>query len=274
MKNRFLVIAGLAMAVTAAAPSAARADCANGVGTVTTGFGGYFDGCWAGFDISRYFEKAGHVSDMYWFNGMPTRNTLGVNEPTSAPGTFLFNDDCGSAGGASQAGAFCTPIPTTITWGTNSELVFGLQKPAAGGNWWLYSGTDPNRNNPPVPAGVQNFLWQIQGGTYDGQYLFGWEDLNSGCLSAASSTGSVFVTGTQLLNGPTLQTLLANCQPYNHTGITQVSDDDYNDFYVIINPVTLGTPTEVVPEPMTMTLLATGLVGLGGASLKRRRNKK
>ncbi len=43
---------------------------------------------------------------------------------------------------------------------------------------------------------------------------------------------------------------------------------------MIVTPLALGDPSEVVPEPMTMTLLATGLVGLGGASARRRRKEK
>ncbi len=44
-------------------------------------------------------------------------------------------------------------------------------------------------------------------------------------------------------------------------------DEDYNDAIFALQGVT------AVPEPVTMTLLATGLAGMGGAGLVRRRKK-
>jgi hypothetical protein len=190
---------------------------------------------------------------------MPSRSGT-TNSPTPA-GTFLYNNNCGSNGNTATSGVFCSASLTTITWGTNTELVFGLRDPLS---TWIYTGTDPNRNTPPMPAGVQNFLWHITGTS---SYLLGWEDLNSGCSSSLTTDQ---VSQSTVNNLTALGSLFATCNTLN-AGQPARTDNDYNDFYMIITPLTLGTPTEVVPEPMTMTLLATGLVGLGGASLRSRR---
>jgi hypothetical protein len=44
-------------------------------------------------------------------------------------------------------------------------------------------------------------------------------------------------------------------------------DEEFNDGIFALQGVT------AVPEPVTMTLLATGLAGMGGAGLVRRRKK-
>ena len=46
-------------------------------------------------------------------------------------------------------------------------------------------------------------------------------------------------------------------------------DEDYNDAIFAVR----GVNVSVIPEPLTMTLLATGLAGLGGAGLRRRRQQ-
>jgi hypothetical protein len=74
-----------------------------------------------------------------------------------------------------------------------------------------------------------------------------------------------------MLDAATLGSNVVNCSSTNPGG---TSDNDYNDFYVLINPLFDPPPGEVVPEPMTMSLLATGLLGMGGASMSRRRRKK
>ena len=270
MFKKASLLATLAMAVSLGSPQTASAiapplGC---VGAVTLGFGGYFSGCHGGFTVARYFENASHVSNMYWFAGVPTRDPV-TNAPTPS-GSLLFNNNCGS-NGLPGSGVFCNPnLATTFVWGLDDELVFGLNNLNQGS--WLYSGTDPNRNDPPAPAGIQNWLWQIQGGNLDGWYLFGWEDLNSGCIGANSTSGSNVLLSTTVVDGTQLGASLVNCHTSNNPGWN--SDNDYNDFYVLVRPLTPDEVTEIVPEPMTMTLMATGLLGMGGASAVRRRRKQ
>ncbi len=293
LSTKFLTafaVAGLAM-TPAKAHALTPPGCVGGpVAGYQLGLGGYLTGCWGTLNMTRLYEYAYDNSSMYWFSDPSTAAVLPTttspyNTDLNAPSTtlgvnYLFNDNCGS-NGVNDGGVFCSNSggPMSITWTNSQELVFGLDNSnpesyggAAGApGMWVYSGTNTNRNATPSPAGMQAVLLQVTGFS-DGNshFLLGWEDRNSGCLANSGITSINMSVWTPNTIPTGLANVLNTCTSANAGG---QSDSDFNDFYVLIDASTLGIPTDTVPEPMTMTLLATGLVGLGGASF-RKRNKK
>ena len=124
----------------------------------------------------------------------------------------MFNNDCGSGGNGTFA--FCTGSftkPPAVISNNSGELVLGLMVPdnAYGtGFFWDYSGSN-TRNAMPPPAGYQDVLLQLTIGGVDdpGQFLFGWEDLNTGCTQRSEVNNDRFPE-EQLGNGPMLDQLL------------------------------------------------------------------
>lgn len=283
MKFRTLFAGAAVLAAVALAPSAASAQNTSCTYTATLGIGGSLTGCFT-FTMSELGENAGYVSQQYYFNGnFGTASGSPNNAPNPNNGTQFFNDDCGSSGstnGPSTTFAFC-PVDAAHTVGPvlnpSGELVLGLLVPDGGSNggnnYWVFSGTSA-RNAYPAPAGFQQVLYQLTtGGVADpGQFLFAWEDLNSGCTSLGGSALHPSLTtfrtedlgNKQVLDDPNI------CNSLTPGGW---SDNDYNDSYILIN-VPQGTQLQVVPEPMTMTMMATGLVGLAGAGLRRRKKNQ
>lgn len=86
-----------------------------------------------------------------------------------------------------------------------------------------------------------------------------------------STVFSTFYTGTGPTRGSDFvdQSSTANCFEFLPNGGTGGMDYLVESFTTIRDGG--GTPQSVVPEPATMTMLATGLVGIAGAQRRRRR---
>lgn len=267
-----LVTAAFAAAATLA-PARAEAQSACSY-TFSLGMGGSLSGCFAGV-ISGLGEDAGLVSNQYYWTGS-FAGSSGVNNTPTAGGTLMFDNNCGGDWGIF---GFCTgpyaKTPVLVT-SLSGEFVLGLQVPDPtynAGGYWVYSGTS-TRNATPAPEGFQAVLLQLTVGGVDdpGQFLFGWEDLNTGCMARAALASNRY-REEDLGNGPMLDSKLDDCTVLNPGGN---SDTDFNDSFMRFSIQGSGTPTDVdvTPEPMTMTLLATGLVALAGTSRRRRQSRK
>jgi len=276
MTNRFTWLGAVALVAIAVSPirAPAQTQCGGAGYTYSLGLGGALTGCFTGA-LTQLGEDAGFISDQYYWAG----NFAGVSGVTNAPttaGTFMFNNDCGSGGGGNFSfctGAFSKATATVVN--NSGEMVLGLRVPdtanEAGLNW-VYSGSSV-RNSTPLPMGFQAVLLQLTLGGVDqpGRFLFGWEDLNSGCLARSGAFNNRYRM-EDLGNATILDSRLDDCTNVLPGGN---SDNDFNDSYMQFVIEGVGTPEEsVVPEPVTMTLMAIGLVGMGGASAARRRKQK
>ncbi|MGH7592798.1 MAG: PEP-CTERM sorting domain-containing protein [Gemmatimonadales bacterium] len=278
MRYRSLLVAAIVSAgVSAISKPASASTPTTCTYSFTLGLGGSISGCYSGV-LSQLGEDAGLVSTQYFWAGNFTGSSGSTNSPATA-GTLMFNDDCGSSGGGIFA--FCTgpfaKTPASVI-STGGELVLGLNVPDntyGTGFYWEYSGTAA-RNGTPPPAGFQQVLLQLTLGGVDqpGQFLFAWEDLNSGCTvrpPTSPFTNNRF-REEDLGNGALLDN---NNGKTTCTAITPGgnSDSDFNDSYIQFDISGVGNPTNVTPEPMTMSLMALGLVAMGGTSLRRRKKK-
>lgn len=275
----------MALVGVALMPTAAQAQCT--FNYTFLGIGGALTGCVVG-TASAVGEDAGDVSSLYWFDGMPgltgplfdptNISVPKLNAPSAAATPhLLFDDNCGSAGNGAFSFACASGLKNfNVGITTPSELVFGLAVPDGAyghGGYWVYSGGPTSRNGNPAPDGYQSVLLQVvqpDGVTpIQGQFVLGFEDLNTGCYQANPAATSITIA--ELGNGSYLDSVLNSCSAHNGGGTASNggdSDADYNDFYISLSLT--GTPASVVPEPVTMSLMAMGLIGLGATSLRRR----
>ena len=267
MRTRSLLLGAMALVAIGLAPRRLEAQCGY---TYSLGLGGSIAGCFGG-SITEIGEDALYQSGQYFWTGNFGASAGPDNAPTVA-GTFMFDDSCGSGGAGVFAfctGGFTKPVvPITSATG---ELVLGLRVPDPTQSTpftWVYSG-QASRNAVPPPAGYAAVLLQLTNGGIDdaGQFLFGWEDMNTGCTQRTELTNDRF-REEDLNNGALLNTVLADCTALTPGGN---SDSDFNDSYMRLNIQGIGTSLSTVPEPMTMSLLAIGLAGMSATSLRRRK---
>ena len=282
MRYRSLLFGAMAAGGVALTPAPASATAPGSCGfSAVLGFGGSLSGCWGDVIVASLWKSAADVSQLYSFVGFP-----GLTGFAGAPNLTALQTATHLLPGISDAPAL--PItsylisPTAVAdAGGNAisnELVFAIKNLTKG--YWLWSGSNPARNAWPPPLGIQNVLLSVTGpvtlngnpfGAGDPIFLLGWEDLNGGCtkggISSLAPGNQVAWSaiappgGGSVLNG----NFVTGCTP------SGASDNDFNDFYVLLDVRNPGNNTSITPEPVTMSMLALGLIAMGGASIRRRK---
>jgi hypothetical protein len=184
------------------------------------------------FTASQF--QANLTNECYWWNaGAACGGVSGY-----ALGTKAYGD--------ASAGLLDTPLVNApITWTPGTEVIFALMVNQNDGFNWFFSG-DPTRHTPAYSWPSSEPLAHLA--------YFG-----TGGVPGNLGVGTIPGTEGQFLFG------------FEDVRYTP-SDWDFNNAIFAVEFGGIDPPAEVVPEPATMTLLASGLLGLAAAQRRRRRS--